>query len=148
MNNYEISKQDKGFIMPFATEQAATDWADSYFVDGYTIADLGPVIEPTESEKLAARQTFGKELLNEYLIDNDLISKAWGRPFTPTETAQQAGKFLVIANGVVVTTIQELLTLGSLTQALAIMQNIVVDDIFTQERKDKYINKLSQFLNL
>ncbi len=138
MNNYQIQKDRKGFIMPFATEQDAVDWADSYFVDGYTVTDLGPVIEPTESEKLEARQSFGKELLNEYILDNDQIAKNRGYPFTIEETVQQATKFQLVLG---------ILPLGSLLQTLAVIEATPTDTIFTQERKDKYIAKLNQFLS-
>jgi hypothetical protein len=138
MNNYEIKKLPRAFIIPFADYAAAESWAIGYFGDGFTITNLGAVIPPTEAEKLAARQSFGKELLNEYLMDNDLIAKERGYPFTVEETGQQAQKFQLVMG---------ILPLGSLVQCLTVIQNTATDTIFTQARKDKYIASLQTFLN-
>ena len=138
MNNYEIKKEYRAFIKPFADYTDAKAWAISYFVDGFTITDLGAVTPPTEAEKLQARQDFGKALLNEYLMDNDALAKERGYPFTVEETAQQAQKFQLVMG---------ILPLGSLKQCLDIITVTETDDIFTQERKDKYILELNNFLN-
>jgi hypothetical protein len=138
MNNYEIKKLPTAFIKPFADYAAAEAWAIGYFTDGFTITDLGTVIPPTEAEKLQARQDFGKELLNEYLMDNDALAKERGYPFTIEETAQQVQKFQLVMG---------ILPLGSLKQCLDIITITETDSIFTQQRKDKYILSLQNFLN-
>jgi len=99
---------------------------------------ITPPTPPTEAEKLQARQDFGKQLLNEYLMDNDALAKERGYPFTVEETAQQAQKFQLVMG---------VLPLGSLKQCLDIITVTETDAIFTQERKDKYILELNNFLN-
>lgn len=138
MNNYEIKKGNRGIIKPFDKLESAEAWAVSYFGDGFTITDLGAVPQKSEAEKLAERQEFGKQLLNEYLMDNDAIAKAWGRPFTVEETAQQATKFQLVMG---------ILPLGSLKQSLDVISITTTDTIFTQERKDKYILALQNFIS-
>ena len=99
---------------------------------------ITPPTPPTEAEKLQARQDFGKALLNEYLMDNDALAKERGYPFTVEETSQQAQKFQLVMG---------ILPLGSLKQCLDIITVTETDAIFTQERKDKYILELNNFLN-
>lgn len=139
MNNYEIKKEYRAFIKPFTDYAAAESWAISYFTDNFTITDLGAVIPLTEAEKLQLRQDFGKQLLNKYLMDNDALAKERGYPFTVEETAQQAQKFQLVMG---------ILPLGSLKQCLDIITVTATDTIFTQERKDKYISELNNFLVL
>jgi hypothetical protein len=93
--------------------------------------------DKTDAEKLAERQDFGTNLLNKYLLDNDAIAAARGEPLTVTESNQQAAKFQAVMG---------VLPLGSLRQALAIIQATATDTIFTQERKDNYIAQLNNFL--
>lgn len=137
MNNYEILKGQTAIVKPFASIEAANIWAADYFGSGYTVTDLGAVPQKSEAEKLAERQTFGKQLLNDYLIDNDKIAAERGYPFTVEEAAQQAQKFQLVMG---------ILPLGSLLQCLTVIQNTATDAIFTQERKDKYIAALQNFI--
>jgi hypothetical protein len=137
MHNYEIKKENRAFIKPFSKLEDAQTWAFGYFGEGYTITDLGPVPQKSEAEKLAERQDFGKQLLNDYLMDNDAIAKERGFPFTVEETAQQAQKFQLVMG---------ILPLGSLKQSLDVISVTATDTIFTQERKDKYIAALQNFI--
>jgi hypothetical protein len=137
MHYYEIKKENRGVIKPFSKLEDAQAWAFGYFVEGYTITDLGPVPQKSEAEKLAERQDFGKQLLNDYLMDNDAIAKERGFPFTVEETAQQAQKFQLVMG---------ILPLGSLKQSLDVISVTATDTIFTQERKDKYIAALQNFI--
>jgi hypothetical protein len=137
MHYYEIKKENRGVIKPFSKLEDAQAWAFGYFGDGYTITDLGPVPQKSEAEKLSERQDFGKQLLNDYLMDNDAIAKERGFPFTVEETAQQATKFQLVMG---------ILPLGSLKQSLDVISVTATDTIFTQERKDKYIAALQNFI--
>ena len=77
--------------------------------------------------KLYAAQDKGKLLVETYLNDNyDLMLDS-------TQTLQQLQKFAAI---------KELLLLGSLRVAGELIAAAKVDDIFTQERKDKYLTML------
>jgi hypothetical protein len=92
----------------------------------------------TDAEKLAARKTFGAELVNQYLLENDAIAKSWGRPFTVAEAGQQAQKLQLV---------MALLPNGSLKQVVDILSTTAADTILTQERINGYIAQINKFLN-
>lgn len=147
MNNYEIKKQNRAFIKPFADYTSAEAWAVGYFTDGFVITDLGEIPALTLEEKAVLKIKKGEEVLSMYLLENDAIAANRGYPFTIEETIQQIQMFQVKVNGEVVTTLQELLKLGSIVQSLQVLQNVVPNEIFTEERKIFYINELQSFLN-
>ncbi len=135
MQYYIVIKDNMSQFLPFASLEAAKEYWNYL-----QTCEIKPYdyIGPTEEQKLSARQTFGKELLNEYLLDNDKIANDRGYPFSVQETGQQATKFQLVLG---------ILPLGSLLQTLAVIEATPTDTIFTQERKDKYIAKLNQFLS-
>jgi len=139
MKTYKATLGPNSYLQNFADLTAAKAYFEP-LLPGCTVkeadaADQIPV--KSDAEKLTERQTFGKQLLNEYLIDNDLIASQRGYPFTIEETVQQAQKFQLVMG---------ILPLGSLKQCLTIIEGTAIDTIFTQERKDKYIASLNQFI--
>jgi hypothetical protein len=141
MQTYKATNGAQTYLKNFADLAAA----EAYFIpilgEGFTVSlanENEQIKQPTDAEKLSARQAFGRELLNEYLLDNDAIASARGYAFTVEETAQQAQKFQLVMG---------ILPLGSLKQVLTVIQNTATDTIFTQARKDKYINALNDFIN-
>ena len=96
-----------------------------------------PTAGLTDLEKLEARQKFGKELVNQYLLENDAIAKSWGRPFTVSEAAQQAQKLQLV---------MALLPNGSLKQVVDILTGTTADSILTQDRINSYITALNNFI--
>lgn len=141
MTTYLISKGDWSQPREFDNIEDAKSWALANVGKDCTviIAGLNDQIKPiSEAEKLSNRQTFGKELLNQYLMDNDAIAAARGYPFTIEETVQQATKFQLVMG---------ILPLGSLKQCLTVITNTAIDTIFTQTRKDAYILALNNYIN-
>jgi hypothetical protein len=141
MPTYKATKIGEPVFYKNCVDLAA---AETYFIatigTGFTIKLAEPneqMPDKTDAEKLAERQSFGTNLLNQYLLDNDAIAAARGEPLTVTESNQQAAKFQAVMG---------VLPLGSLRQALAIIQATPTDTIFTQERKDNYIAQLTNFI--
>jgi len=137
MKTFKIFKGSEIYQKSFVTFTEVEQWTIYNLGVGYTIEEIQTQPLP-ENLKLQARQDFGKQLLNEYLMDNDALAKERGYPFTVEETAQQAQKFQLVMG---------VLPLGSLKQCLDIITVTETDAIFTQERKDKYILELNNFLN-
>ena len=74
-------------------------------------------------------QQIGSNVIEQYLYDNSLIV------LDALQTLQQLKKFSAI---------KELLELGSLRVAKELLSTSEVDEIFTQERKDKYLQMLTR----
>jgi hypothetical protein len=137
MKSFQITFGNWSTIIQAANKTDAQAWADNYRPgEPNTVVEVATVAR-TEAEKLEARQLFGKGLLNQYLLDNDAIAAARGYPLTVTESNQQATKFQSVMG---------VLPLGSLRQALAIIEATATDTIFTQERKDAYVTALTDFI--
>jgi len=138
MKSFQITFGNWATIIQAANKTDAQAWADAYRPgEPNTVIEV-PTVAKTEAEKLEARQLFGKGLLNQYLLDNDAIAAARGYPLTVTESNQQAAKFQSVMG---------VLPLGSLRQALAIIEATAIDAIFTQERKDAYVDALNEFID-
>jgi hypothetical protein len=135
MKTFQVRKDNFEQVLPFETKEAAEAYWN--YLQPCTIQEV-PTIVKTDAEKLEARQLFGKGLLNQYLLDNDAIAAARGYPLTVTESNQQATKFQSVMG---------VLPLGSLRQALAIIEATATDAIFTQERKDAYVAALNTFID-
>lgn len=135
MKTFQVRKDNFEQVLPFEDLAAAEAYWN--YLQPCAITEI-PTIVKTDAEKLEARQLFGKGLLNQYLLDNDAIAAARGYPLTVTESNQQATKFQSVMG---------VLPLGSLRQALAIIEATATDTIFTQERKDAYVDALNTFID-
>lgn len=69
MNNYEIKKQNRGFIKPFDNYESAYNWAVSYFTDNFTVTDLGPITPISDDEKYEYQIDQSRNLAKEFFID-------------------------------------------------------------------------------
>lgn len=79
--------------------------------------------------KVIADRKTGNNLINEYLKDNKQIT------LTTEQSLQQLQKFSAVKG---------LLEMGALTAAKELLIVASVDQIFTQERKDKYLSMLTK----
>jgi hypothetical protein len=134
MKTFQVRKDN--FEQELKFEDLAAAEAYWNYLQPCTIQEV-PTIVKTDAEKLADRQTFGIDLRDKYLLDNDAIVEARGYPMTLEESNQQAAKF---------STVMAVLPIGSLRQSLAIISATATDVIFTQERKDAYILLLTEFI--
>ena len=101
------------------------DWAD---VVPEPYEEL-PTPEPAKDELQIVKENIakGEAMILDYLADNRRLR------LTNEQSLQQLAKFQVI---------KALLQVGDLSSAKALLSVTEVDEIFTQERKDKYLSML------
>lgn len=94
------------------------------------------ITEPqlTTEQKLLKDIEFGKSLIKEFLKENRDIP----RPFTMQDNLMLLNKFAPI---------ETLSRLGDIKTVLVMVQITEIDTIFTQERKDKFIETINNYLN-
>lgn len=102
------------------------------------IYDITPieVLEPQRDLEnlLKNNLKFGENLIKTFLLDNYNLPQS----FTAEQSAILMRKFEVII---------KLCQLGDIRSVLQLLPTIEVDNIFTQERKDKYIEIINNYLN-
>ena len=87
----------------------------------------------TQTDKFYLDLDFGQLLINEFLIDNRNLPHS----FTPTQNLTLLSKF---------ENVKELCYLGDTKSVAYLITQIVVDEIFTQDRKDKYSQMITKHL--
>lgn len=130
MNYYKISKDLWSCTSRFDTLEQAQEFADSLGT-GYTVEYVGPYVPPSIEEKLSMDMAFGNELVTTFVYDNRI------KEITSEQSEAVLVKFrdiLAFAQTGAITSIQTYLPL------------IPVDEVFTQERKDKYIQMINDYL--
>jgi hypothetical protein len=131
MNYYKISKDLWSVVSRFDTLEEAQAFADSLGT-GYTVEFVAPYVPPTTQERLGLDMEFGNQLVTEFVYDNRVME------ITPEQSEAVLVKFrdiLAFAQTGAITSIQNYLPL------------IPTDEVFTQERKDKYIQMINDYLN-
>ena len=136
MTTYKISKDYWSTVKNFNTLQECEDWVLSTLGTGYTITISDtPLVPPTPEEILQSDLQFGHYLIDEFLMDNRLITPA----VTPSESLQLLSEF---------DNIEKLARLGDIKSVSILLNGIQTDTrLFTQERKDKYMNEINSHLN-
>ena len=136
MTTYKISKDYWSTLQNFKTLQDCEDWVLSRLGTGYDITISPEQLPPTTPEqKLQDDLQFGHYLINEFLTDNRLITPA----VTPSESLQLLAEF---------DNIEKLARLGDIKSVSILLNAIQTDNrLFTQDRKDKYINEINSHLN-
>ena len=130
MNYYKIIKGLYSVIKRFDTLEEAQAFAET-LGDGYTAEFYAPYVPLTLQDRLNSDLQFGQQLIYVFVEDNRIME------ITSEQSEQVLVKFrdiLAFAQTGAVTSIQTYLPL------------IPVDDVFTQERKDKYIQMISDYL--
>ena len=131
MDYYKISKDNWSVTEKYSTEQEAQAVADGLGT-GYTLTYLYPYTPPTPEERLGSDQSFCNNLITIFLQDNRIA-----------EVTAQQGEALM---GKFATTLS-FAQVGAITSVQYHIQNMTTDDVFTQERKDKYIQLIADYLN-
>lgn len=135
MVTYKISKGNWATYQLFNSLLEAEEWTNSNLGTGY-IVEISPdlQIEPkSPQEKLDNDISFGKMLIEMFLLDNRLIVPA----VKPVESLELLNKFQ---------NVEKLASLGDIKSVKALLYNISVDDrLFTQERKDKYLSLINGY---
>lgn len=90
----------------------------------------------TQKEKLQIDIEFGNYLIESFLLDNRLIIPI----VTPSESLQLLSEF---------NNIEKLASLGDIKSVKLLLNGITVDNrLFTQDRKDKYMELINKHLGV
>ena len=135
MQTYKIYKDFWACFKNFNSLEDAQIYADSlgsgYIAELASPEDQIPILTPTE--RLPLDIDFGNQLINTFLEDN----RNYGY-ISIQDSITLLNKF---------NDIEKLCRLGSIKDVQTLMQNVIVDNIFTQERKDKYLQMITDYLN-
>lgn len=136
MKTYKILKDNWATFQNFNSLEEAEIWALEKLGQGCTVIISDEQILPiTAEQKLQLDLEFGKQLIKDFLTDNRLITPA----VSPTESLELLNKFQ---------NIEKLASLGDIKSVSILLNGIAVDNrLFTQERKDKYLTMISNYLN-
>jgi hypothetical protein len=131
MNYYKIYKNLYSVIKKFASLEDAQAFADTLGED-YIAEFYAPYTAPTIQEKLQMDMQFGQDLVFVFVEDNRTMN------ITPEQSEAVLIKFRDIL---------AFAQTGAITSIQTYLPAITTDDVFTQERKDKYMNMINQYLN-
>jgi len=130
MDYYKIYKDQWSLIKQFATLEDAQAFADTLGT-GYTAEFYKAYTPPTIQQRLDMDLDFGSHLVYIFVEDNRVMD------ITPEQSEAVLVKFrdiLAFAQTGAITSIQTYLPL------------IPTDDVFTQQRKDKYVQMITDYL--
>jgi hypothetical protein len=134
MMTYKISKGSWSTYLNFETLQLAQEWTQLNLGSGYSvvISDF-QINPPSPEEKLKSDKEFGSLLIEMFLLDNRLIQP----PVSSQESMELLQKFEII---------EKLANFGDIKTVKTLLLNIDVDDrVFTQDRKDKYLDLINNY---
>ena len=131
MNYYKISKDNWAVVQEYATIDEAQEVANQ-MGEGYTVEFLSPVIPMTIEERYGLDKQFCDDLINTFVLDNRNIGT------TPAENDELMGKFQLVLGFAQV---------GAVKDINAHLPSIPTDEIYTQERKDKYMEMITVYLS-
>lgn len=136
MKTYKISKNSETIYHNFNSLEEAQQWTSDNYDNTWivSLATENEQLKPLTIEyRLPYDIEFGNQLINEFLKDNRLHGY-----ISIEDSISLLGKF---------SDIEKLCRLGAIKDVEYLMQNIVVDNVFTQVRKDKYLQMISEYLN-
>jgi len=131
MNYYKIIKGTYSVIKRFDTLGQAQAFADT-LGDGYTAEFYAPYTPISIQERLNLDLDFGQALVFVFVEDNRIMG------ITSTQSEATLIKFRDILG---------FAQTGAITSIATYLPNIVIDEVFTQERKDKYIIMINDYLS-
>jgi hypothetical protein len=135
METYKIYKDSWACYKNFNTQQDAELFASS-LGSGYLVVLADPkdkIIPITLEQRLPADIDFGISLINEFLLDNRKIGY-----ISNQDSISLLTKFKDI---------KEMCSLGAIRDVQVMMGNVVTDTVFTQDRKNKYLEMINSYLN-
>jgi hypothetical protein len=141
MMTYKITNTDNPYWAAFKNFQNLQD-AETYtnnLGNTFSVELASPeyqIPQPTPEEKLKNDIDFGSKLIETFLLDNRLI--------TPSVTEQESVFLLNQFNS-----IERLAKLGDIKSTKILLEQTQTDvRIFTQERKDKYLTQINNYLTI
>ena len=141
MKTYRILKEDGFFLKNFASPELAQAYADG-LGEGYTAilaSENEQIQETSNADKVNQDLDFGISLIKLFRTDNADYEKANNVTITVAESVALMQKFQGLIG---------FCQVGAIAEAYAILPTIVIDSIFTQERKDKYLTTIQNYLGL
>lgn len=130
MNYYKIFKGLWSLIKQFSSLEDAQLFADTLGA-GYTAEFYKEYTPPTIQERLQMDLDFGTHLIYVFVEDNRIMNI----------TSEQSEAVLVKFRDVLA-----FAQTGAITSIQTYLPLIPIDDVFTQERKDKYIKMINDYL--
>ena len=130
MNYYKISKDLWSTIQKFATLEDAQAFADT-LGEGYTAEFYAPYTPPSIQERLQMDMQFGQELVFVFVEDNRIMG-----------TTQEQNDAILVKFRDILAFAQT----GAIESINTHLPSIPVDEVFTQERKDKYMAMVTDYL--
>jgi hypothetical protein len=131
MDYYKIYKGNWSLIRQFESLQEAQTFADGLGV-GYTAEFYKEYTPPTIQKRLENDLNFGNYLIFIFVEDNRLMN------ITPEQSEAVLVKFRDIL---------AFSQTGAITSIKNYLPLIATDDVFTQQRKDKYILLINDYLS-
>jgi hypothetical protein len=135
MTTYRIYKDYWSTYKNFNSTQDCEAWILANLGSGYNY-EVSPeqIPEPTQEERLENDKQFGVSLIDKFLVENRYI--------TPSITDNESLTLLYEFSD-----IERLARLGNIKGVKALMENIQVDArLFTQQRKDEYLQTINSYL--
>ena len=141
MKTYRILKEDGFFLKNFASPELAQAYADGLGEEYTAIlaSENEQIQETSNADKVNQDLDFGISLIKLFRTDNADYEKANNVTITVAESVALMQKFQGLIG---------FCQVGAIAEAYAILPTIVIDSIFTQERKDKYLTTLQNYLGL
>ena len=136
MITFKISRGNWSTYQSFNTIEEAQAWAFEKWGDDAIVSVSNDIVvtPPTPEQKLLFDKDFGSMLVEMFLLDNRMITPS----VTPTESIELLSKFQ---------SIEKLASLGDIKSVQVLLSAVQTDDrIFTQERKDKYMDLVNGYL--
>lgn len=130
MNYYKISKDNWSSVQKFNDLNEAQNFANS-LGSGYEVEYYGEVVEPTIQERLRNDIDFGNTLVYTFVEDNRTVG-----------TTQEQ-------NDLILSKFRDILAFaqtGAIQSISAHLPNVPLDEVYTQERKDKYVSMVEDYL--
>jgi len=132
MNYYKIFKEGWEVIQRHNTLAEAQAVADSLPDGPYSVELVGPYVPPTQVERLPYDMEFCQVLIGEFLTDNRTVGT------TQEQRNALMAKFELIL---------QFAQVGDIATINDTLPSIPTDEIFTQERKDKYMGMITDYLS-
>jgi len=135
MKTYRIYKNLDSIFHNFNSLEEAQQWVLENYDNTWSVVLAGDneqITPITPENRLPFDIDFGNELINLFLLDN----RQYGY-ISVEDSIALLSKF---------SDIEKLCKLGAIRDVQLLMQSITVDLIFTQERKDKYMSMINEYL--
>ena len=130
MNYYKISKDFWSTVQEYESLEDAQAYADS-LGEGYTVEYVSPVIPITIEQRYSIDKQFCDDLISTFVLDNRNI----GTP--PEQNDALMSKFQLVLGFAQV---------GAVKDIDAHLPSIPTDEVYTEERRDKYLQMISDYL--